>query len=64
MFDLMLAAYLTNPDERNEYNILTKRILNIDLYSDEKNYDQNDVYLSNVVVLNFKLQEELTKILN
>ena len=64
MFDLMLAAYLTNPDERNEYNILTKRILNIDLYSDEKNYDENDAYLSNVVVLNFKLQEELTKILN
>ena len=31
---------------------------------DDKNYDENDAYLSNVVVLNFKLKEELTKIIN
>jgi len=62
-FDIMLAAYLSNPDERNQHDILIRRILNIELSSEEKNYKKTDDYLSNLVVLNFKLQEELTKTL-
>ena len=64
MFDLMLAAYISNPDERNSHEILIKRILNIDLYIDQKNYHSKDEYLSNLVILNFKLKEEQLKSLN
>ena len=60
-FDIMLAAYLSNPDERNQHEILIKRILNIELYSEDKNYKTEVGYLSNLVVLNFKLQDELIK---
>ena len=61
MFDLMLAAYIVNPDERNSHNILIKRILHIDVQPDQKNYEEQDSYLSNLVVLNFKIQEEQIK---
>ena len=57
MFDIMLAAYIINPDERNNHDVLIKRILNIDLYSNQTNYEEHDDYLSNLTVLNFKLQE-------
>ncbi|MBH76495.1 MAG: DNA polymerase I [Flavobacteriales bacterium] len=65
MFDIMLAAYLANSDERNEQYILINKILNIDLLKDENTLDkQGDNHISNLVVLNFKLREELIKILD
>ena len=65
MFDIMLAAYLANSDERNEQHILINKILNIDLLKDENTLDkQGDNHISNLVVLNFKLREELIKILD
>ena len=65
MFDIMLASYLANSDERNEQHILINKILNIDLLKDEKTLDKHgDDHISNLVVLNFKLREELIKILD
>ena len=65
MFDIMLASYLANSDERNEQHILINKILNIDLLKDEKTFDKHgDDHISNLVVLNFKLREELIKILD
>ena len=64
MFDIMLAAYLANSDERNEQHILINKILNIDILKDENTLDKfGDDHISNLVVLNFKLKEELKNIL-
>ena len=64
MFDIMLAAYLANSDERNEQHILINKILNIDILKDENTLDKfGDDHISNLVVLNFKLKEELINIL-
>jgi len=63
LFDVLLASYIVNPDDRNDNNLLIKRILNIDLDSNIKHLEELDRYISNVTVLNFRLQPKLLEIL-
>ena len=51
LFDIMLAAYIVNADERNENNTLIKRILKIDLDYDSKNYEDFKQFNFNLTVL-------------
>ena len=59
LFDIMLAAYIVNADERNENNTLIKRILKIDLDYDLKNHEDFKQFNFNLTVLNLKLYNEL-----
>ena len=59
LFDIMLAAYIVNADERNENNTLIKRILKIDLDYNSKNYEEFEQFNFNLTVLNLKLYNEL-----
>ena len=59
LFDIMLAAYIVNADERNENNTLIKRILKIDLDYDSKNYEDFKQFNFNLTALNLKLYNEL-----
>ena len=59
LFDIMLAAYIVNADERNENNTLIKRILKIDLDYDSKNYEDFKQFNFNLTVLNLKLYNQL-----
>lgn len=59
LFDIMLAAYIVNADERNENNTLIKRILKIDLDYNSKNYEDFKQFNFNLTVLNLKLYNEL-----
>jgi DNA polymerase-1 len=59
LFDIMLAAYIVNADERNENNTLIKRILKIDLDFDSKNQEDFKQFNFNLTALNLKLYNEL-----
>ena len=59
LFDIMLAAYIVNADERNGNNTLIKRILKIDLDYDSKNYEDFKQFNFNLTVLNLKLYNQL-----
>ncbi len=64
LFDVLLAAYIVNPDDRNNNNVLIKRILNIDLDPNTKSIEELDRYVSNLTVLNFRLQSKMLDTLN